>query len=123
MSDSAPTLDEAMATATRQLNLEQLATKIASWGYARKITTNGSSTSQGLKLASEVGELCDAIGKKRLAKIIDGIGDVFVVLVMIAEIEKLDLTACIEAAWNEIKDRKGYLNEHGIFIKEGDTGS
>lgn len=25
---------------------------------------------------------------------------------------------CLEAAWNEIKDRKGRLNEAGIFVKE-----
>jgi len=24
-------------------------------------------------------------------------------------------------AWNEIKDRKGYLNSDGIFIKEADA--
>ena len=27
---------------------------------------------------------------------------------------------CCELAWNEIKDRKGYLREDGIFIKEED---
>lgn len=30
------------------------------------------------------------------------------------------LIECWEAAYNEIKDRKGYVNEHGNFVKEGD---
>lgn len=28
------------------------------------------------------------------------------------------LKECLSHAWNEIKDRKGYLNEQGLFIKE-----
>lgn len=31
------------------------------------------------------------------------------------------LAECWESAYNEIKDRKGYLNEQGNFIKEGDV--
>jgi hypothetical protein len=30
----------------------------------------------------------------------------------------LDLTQCLKAAYEQIKDRKGYMNEHGIFVKE-----
>lgn len=30
----------------------------------------------------------------------------------------LDFLACCEYAWNEIKDRKGFLNAQGVFIKE-----
>lgn len=30
----------------------------------------------------------------------------------------LDLNDCLEAAWNSIKDRRGYLNEQGVFVKE-----
>ncbi len=32
----------------------------------------------------------------------------------------LNFMECCEYAWNEIKDRKGYLREDGIFIKEAD---
>ena len=36
--------------------------------------------------------------------------------------KELDTTIeeCMSVAWNEIKDRKGYLREDGIFIKEAD---
>ena len=30
----------------------------------------------------------------------------------------VDFTECLESAWNAIKDRKGYLNEQGVFVKE-----
>lgn len=36
----------------------------------------------------------------------------------IAKNHGLTLQECVEHAYNEIKDRKGYLNEHGVFIKE-----
>ena len=42
-------------------------------------------------------------------------------LVGIAQRNNLDLLECCEAAWNEIKDRKGFLNEHGVFVKEDDV--
>lgn len=32
----------------------------------------------------------------------------------------LTLMECCESAWNEIKDRKGFLSPSGAFIKEGD---
>lgn len=31
---------------------------------------------------------------------------------------ELDFTECVAAAWDDIKDRKGYLREDGIFVKE-----
>ncbi|WP_432645085.1 hypothetical protein [Methanobrevibacter sp.] len=42
-------------------------------------------------------------------------------LKVIASLYKFTLAECWEAAYNEIKDRKGYLNEQGNFIKEGDV--
>lgn len=33
---------------------------------------------------------------------------------------KLDIRHCFSLAWHEIKDRKGYLNADGIFVKEAD---
>jgi len=50
--------------------------------------------------------------------IIDGIGDVIVCLTMVAAIEDVDVKKCFASAFLEIKDRKGYLNEHGIWIKD-----
>lgn len=33
---------------------------------------------------------------------------------------RLDIRHCFSLAWHEIKDRKGYLNAGGIFVKEAD---
>lgn len=33
---------------------------------------------------------------------------------------RLDIRHCFSLAWHEIKDRKGYLNADGIFVKEAD---
>lgn len=42
-------------------------------------------------------------------------------LKVIAGMYGFTLLECWESAYNEIKDRKGYLNEQGNFIKEGDV--
>ena len=51
-------------------------------------------------------------------EIIDGLGDVVVCLINIAALEDLDLTACLKSAYEQIKDRKGYMNKDGIFVKQ-----
>ena len=89
------------------------------WSYDRGILTNGKVTTQGLKLVSEVGELCDNIAKGK--DIRDDIGDCLVVLANIAALSKLTLEECWNHAYEDIKDRKGFLNEHGNFIKSTDV--
>ena len=42
-----------------------------------------------------------------------------VVLINIAERNKVTLEECLLKAWDDIKDRKGKMVD-GIFIKEGD---
>ena len=88
------------------------------WGEARKITINGTAQVQGLKLVSEVGELCDNLAKGRDVK--DDIGDCIVVLTMIAKLSGTSLEECWEVAYNDIKDRTGNLNKDGCFIKDSD---
>jgi NTP pyrophosphatase (non-canonical NTP hydrolase) len=90
------------------------------WHKDRKITINGNSLTQTVKLGEEFGELCSAIvrGNKELIK--DSIGDMLVVLTAIAELENLDLKECWYSAYEEIKDRKGVLASNGNFIKEND---
>lgn len=52
-------------------------------------------------------------------KLVDIYSDTCVkALMILAEIHGLTLKECVEHAYNEIKDRKGYLNENGVFIKE-----
>lgn len=88
------------------------------WGEARGIIQNSTSAAQVIKTQEEVQELVDAIAAKDKAAIIDAIGDVIVTLTMIAAIEDVTLVECYYEAYQQIKNRKGYLNSDGIFIKE-----
>jgi NTP pyrophosphatase (non-canonical NTP hydrolase) len=88
------------------------------WAEARGIIANSDSKTQLLKAVSEMGELADAIIKRDRPAIVDGIGDVLVCLIVVGALEDIDLTKCLEAAYSEIKDRKGYLNKDGVFVKQ-----
>jgi len=92
--------------------------KVVRWGEDRGIIQNSTPLAQFEKTIEEVAELNAALQANDKAAIIDGIGDVLVTLTMICGILDLDMTQCYEAAYNEIKDRKGFLNKDGIFIKE-----
>jgi len=88
------------------------------WSHNLGILTNGKLTTQGLKLVSEVGELSDNIAKSK--DIRDDIGDCLVVLTNLANLAGTNLLECWSVAYEDIKDRKGFLNEHGNFIKSED---
>ncbi len=91
------------------------------WAEQRGIIENSDSKTQLLKAVSEMGELADAVIKRNRPAIIDGIGDVLVCLIVVGALEDVSLTQCLESAYNEIKDRKGYLNKNGVFVKDGSS--
>lgn len=100
--------------------LEELHKATLEWSHERGILTNGKLPTQGLKLISEVGELCDNIAKGKCIK--DDIGDCLVVLTNLANLFGTDLAECWAHAYEDIKDRTGFLNEHGNFIKSTEPG-
>lgn len=91
---------------------------VVRWGEARGIVQNSDSKTQLLKAVSEMGELADAIIKRDRDGIIDAIGDVLVCLTMVGAIEDVDVKKCFAIAYDQIKNRAGYLNKNGVFIKE-----
>ena len=91
---------------------------IVGWADERGLLKNSTPQAQMMKLVEEIGELSVAIQKGKKADTIDALGDTVVVLNILAAQLGLELSECINAAWEEIKDRKGYLNEDGIFVKE-----
>ncbi len=99
--------------------MNELINKIITWGYNRKITINGQPMTQAIKTLEECHELLEAINKDDKKEIMDAIGDIVVTLVMQCELQDFNLEDCVEAAYNEIKDRRGTLNKVGDFIKEG----
>lgn len=90
---------------------------IINWANERELLKPDNNFRQFTKLVEEVGELASGIAKNDLIKIIDSIGDIQVVLIILAKQYQLDVDHCLEAAWHEIKDRKG-ITKNGIFIKE-----
>ena len=88
------------------------------WSEARGIIQNSTSEAQLRKAYEEMDELREAITTRNKDGIIDGLGDVLVCLINVAAIEDVNLTHCLESAYQEIKDRKGYMNSEGLFIKE-----
>jgi len=92
--------------------------KVIQWSEARKIIPNSTPLAQWKKAAEELDELKDALKKADRPEAIDAIGDTVVCLINICALLDVNLTDCLEAAYNEIKDRKGYMNEEGIFVKQ-----
>ena len=90
---------------------------IRSWADERGLYENGDPKTQALKLVEEIGETCRAILKEDLPETIDGIGDCVVVLTNLAELIGYPIEECIERAYNEIKDRKGKM-ENGTYKKD-----
>ena len=92
--------------------------KIIQWAEARKIIPNSTPTTQLLKAMSELGELADATIKDDRFGIYDGVGDVMVCLINYCALQDINLVDCMEAAYEQIKDRKGTLLPNGVFVKE-----
>ena len=92
--------------------------KTIQWGEARGIVQNSTPFAQALKTKEELDELFDAIAKDDKEAIKDAYGDILVTLVMGCACADLDLVECFKGAYEEIKDRKGFLNKDGIFVKD-----
>lgn len=94
--------------------MEQL---IRDWAHARNLIAGSTQQAQMLKLTEEVGELARAIAKTKPDDVKDAIGDCGVVLIILAAMQGLTLHECLEAAYQQIKDRKGRM-VNGVFVKE-----
>jgi len=90
---------------------------IRTWANDRGLYDGGDPKTQALKLVEEVGETCRAILKEDREEVIDGIGDCVVVLTNLAELVGVPIEICIEAAYDEIKDRTGKM-ENGTYKKD-----
>jgi NTP pyrophosphatase (non-canonical NTP hydrolase) len=113
------------------MNIEELIENVRQWGLDRNITgPNGKGTLLGQlsKTQEELTETRDAAMKLRwtgessrydeaYAEIIDGLGDVFVTIILAAEMAGLRIEDCLAAAYDEIKGRTGKM-EGGQFVKD-----
>lgn len=92
---------------------------IRRWALARNLIEGSTPEKQFTKLIEEIGELATGLAKKRDDLVMDGIGDAVVVLTILAAQRGVNIEACIDMAWDEIKDRKGRMVD-GVFVKEDD---
>ena len=90
---------------------------IREWASERGLYDEGDPRTQALKLVEEVGETCKAILNNDHGEIVDGIGDCVVVLTNLAELIDTPIEECIEAAYDEIKERSGKM-VNGTFKKD-----
>jgi NTP pyrophosphatase (non-canonical NTP hydrolase) len=100
------------------MSYAELEIKTIQWGEARGIVQNSTAAAQAIKTQEELDELVDAIRNNDRAAMADAYGDILVTLIMGCACADLDLVTCFEGAYNEIKNRKGYLTADGIFVKE-----
>lgn len=90
---------------------------VIKWAHDRNLIKGSTPQAQMLKLTEEMGELASGVAKQNTPLIIDSLGDCMVVLTILAAQYDLDLRDCFEAAYQEIKDRKGRMVD-GVFVKD-----
>lgn len=100
-------------------NMDNLVKEVELWSKDKGLE-NGNSHVQHTKMVEEVGEVSAALCRDDMDELKDGIGDVVVTLIILAQQNNMTLQECLNAAYNEIKDRKGKMNAHGSFVKEED---
>ena len=98
------------------MTFDNLIENVTQWADDKGILVPDNAPKQMLKVLEEVGETAGALLKSKDEEIKDGIGDSFVTLIILSKQLGLEPAECLEAAWNEIKDRKG-KTENGVFIK------
>lgn len=96
--------------------MTEIIQKVEQWFIDRNLHTL-TSEGQLVKLQEEVDELKDAFSAKNKDEQIDAVGDITVVLIGYCMQNGLNFEECLNAAYEQIKDRKGQVID-GIFVKE-----
>ena len=95
---------------------EEIFDCIREWANERGLYEKGDPKTQYIKLMEEAGEVGRAILKNDTPEIVDGIGDMVVVLTNLAELVGVPIEECIQEAYNVISKRKGKMI-NGTFVK------
>ena len=97
--------------------MDKLIENVRVWADQKNLLKKENSKAQMLKVLEEIGETAGALLKKNNKELIDGLGDSFVTLIILCYQQDLEPKDCLQAAWNEIKNRKG-KTVNGTFIRE-----
>ena len=96
---------------------KELETSVLAWAEERGIFEEPNPHAQAAKMIEEASEILMGMAHMDHEEIVDGIGDTVVTLILLANMFGMTTTACLQAAYDEIKDRKG-KTVNGQFIKE-----
>ncbi len=99
-------------------NWHTLEKKVIDWAEERRIIPNSTPLTQAIKTTEEVAELLNALSKCSIDEVKDAYADILITLIIGARLQGVDLLDCLSIGYNIIKDRKGYLRDDGIFVKE-----
>lgn len=72
-----------------------------------------------LRVEEEVGEVAAALARSDKDELRDGIGDVVVTLIILAQQNGMSLDECLDQAYSEISGRTGKM-VNGVFVKSED---
>lgn len=98
--------------------MQNLTDKIRVWAIMRNLD-DADPTKQMLKLIEEIGEIASGMARGNMDEIKDGLGDVQVVITILAMQLGTSIEDCTQLAYDEIKDRKGKLVD-GVYVKDSD---
>lgn len=101
----------------KERTFDALIDSVLAWANDKKILEHEYHPKQIMKVVEELGETCDAINKKNVFAIADGLGDTFVTLIILTAQLGYRPIDVLEIAYNEIKNRTG-KTENGVFIKD-----
>lgn len=96
---------------------EELRKAVLDWADERNLLNQDNAAKQLIKLTEEVGELANAFLKNKPIDQMDAIGDIQVVLIILARQLGIPYEESLLHAYNTIKDRKG-KTINGTFIKD-----
>jgi NTP pyrophosphatase (non-canonical NTP hydrolase) len=104
------------------MKYEELQKKVIEWAKDRNILDNSNAIKQISKTQEELDETLDALnrleqGEESILEVADGIGDMLVTIILLAQIVGLESVSCLEDAYEEIKNRKGKMVD-GLFVKD-----
>lgn len=102
--------------------MNELFDKIRRWATDRNLIKGATPAAQFQKLGEEFGELGRALIENQGVVLTseafkDAVGDMVVVLTILAAQKGVTIEECIALAYDQIKDRKGKM-VNGIFVKE-----
>lgn len=103
----------------RENSMNNLIKQVEQWSIDKGLD-KGNSYTQYAKSSEEMGEVAAALCRNDVDELKDGIGDVVVTLIILAQQNDMTLYECLEQAYEEIKNRTGVMSKDGSFIKSED---